>query len=322
MLLIRLLGLSLVAFAVVRGAHAGQDAPAAAQSPVVRVLEQGEPPLRTLRYSAKVGDRVRMVQRQRVTMSMSIDGEPLGANEPPTMIAEMVLEVVDVDLAADRMTCNFRVSDTSIDEDGTVDEFQREAIRSMWEAFRLEGSLTFDSRGRVIDSEMKAPDAMPPEVRQLVDSFAENLSNLVSPLPEEPVGVRSTWEVVSTSTLSGIVNNTRALFTVDRFDGNLAFARSMVDITSPETVLPSPGPGVAMRLVESKGTGEASMIFDFSSPMTTNVETSISVRQLIEVTSDFGVERLQQDISVSVEVASAGVGDSDEVSDGDTDSNR
>jgi hypothetical protein len=126
----------------------------------------------------------------------------------------------------------------------------------------ITGHSTMSNRGIVKDLELEIPDAVSPQVRQMMDSMKQSFAQLSAPVPEEAVGVGAKWETKTRLAVNGPVIDQTATMTVVALAGNKATLDvKLVQTGKPQkftangitaTSSPTARPGVGSRCSTSE----------------------------------------------------------------------
>ncbi len=286
-----LVGFVCLAFGLMSGARAAPAEAPKPTTPVVRVLESGTPPHRLLRFSPREGEVTLIRQRQKIEIEMTLGGAPLAQQDLPTMIFETEMRLVRADRENDMHAAEFELLGRELDGDGALTPAQREMVEDLLSEIDLRGTVEFDSHGRASDASMKAGGDVPAELVQIAENLGKNMKQLISPLPHSPVGVGAQWEVLSTIHINGLEMTNRAVYTLDRFEGDRVHTTMDITVTAlPNQPVPSPDPTVTAILLSSKGAGGGAAVFDLSNPLYADQTMHVSTEQEIELTM-FGETR-------------------------------
>jgi hypothetical protein len=243
---------------------------ATADEPTVTLLDAGKGPQKQLRFTARKGLKKTCVIR--LTMGMSMDlgnGSPI-AQGLPTMEMTFDVKVTDItadgDIAYDLVFKRSRTIATPGVSKAVVSAIN-DAMKSME---GIAGHSTMSNRGFVKDLTLEIPDAVPPQVRQMMDSMKQSFAQLSAPVPEEAVGVGAKWETKTRLAVNGPVIDQTATMTVVALAGN----KATLDIKLVQTAKPQKftANGIAADLVSYAATGSGRSVFDFVGLMPTKAE--------------------------------------------------
>jgi hypothetical protein len=243
---------------------------ATADAPTVTVLDAGKGPQKQLRFTARKGLKKTCVIR--LTMGMSMD---LGNGSPvtqgmPTIEMTFDIKVTDVtadgDIAYDLVFKRPRVIATP-----GVSKAVVSAMSGVVKAFEgITGHSTMSNRGIVKDLELEIPDAVSPQVRQMMDSMKQSFSQLSAPMPEEAVGVGAKWETKTKLAMNGPVIDQTATTTIVALAGN----KATLDVKLVQTGKPQKftANGITADLVSYGATGGGKSVLDVGALLPTKAE--------------------------------------------------
>lgn len=148
--------------------------------PAVTLIDQGAEPLRALRYSVSPGSgqMVRRAQNFEVTVRL-----PLGASREDE--GQVTLEIAT------------RTVVPSGDTDLEVKAELRSVLgpKGTGEGVTGSGLVRFDDRGRALQAKWDQPATDASAHSVLVQRFHTRVTEMSTPLPEEPIGLGGRWEI-------------------------------------------------------------------------------------------------------------------------------
>jgi hypothetical protein len=169
-------------------AHADAPAP-----PTIKVLSAGKAPTSPLRFKPKQGAKVMVeIVRQTATASGQKGKLPALAPELPVRIT------LDLDISDVQANGDFRVDLVYRKLEADTTKMQPELARkfNMQRAgvVGLKGHTVVTARGVTKETGLTIPASATPEQRKQLETFRGMLDHIVSPFPEDPVGIGARWE--------------------------------------------------------------------------------------------------------------------------------
>lgn len=216
---------------VVRGAGEPSEMPVV---PEVYVADRGEQPWQLLRYHWTVGSIESARTDYRMSMSMASGGEVMGLTMPMSLEFEATVTEVD-EAGTARLEIVYTAMDVDVSEMTVDGQPMSEAmLKAMAAEFDHEsrqlvgcsGWEVYDSRGRLLDWGIDAPEAFPEDLR----SEVEEMSATPTILPEEPVGVGAIWNVATSFSESGLEVDTIEVNELLALEGDRLELGTLIDL--------------------------------------------------------------------------------------------
>jgi hypothetical protein len=178
---------------VMRRELAPSTARAEAPAPTITVLSTGKSPTKPLRFEAKQGAKLTLEIVERSAMSRLANGKPPAPE--PTLAFRTTL---DADISEVRANGDFRtdVVYRKIEADATRmnPELARGINASLGGVVGMTGHTIVTSRGITKETDLRVPASVTPELRQKIEAFRGLQGQIISPFPDEPVGVGARWD--------------------------------------------------------------------------------------------------------------------------------
>jgi len=264
----------------VSGKLAGLTAPAAADkevattkttttteaaAQVVKLIEAGAAPRRTVRLQPKAGDQ----QKLEMTMNMSMEMTMAGAQVPAVNIPAIKLPMdVRVETVSADGEINYKstmgeanVGSASGDTPGVG-----EAMQSIFGGLKgLSASGVMSSRGVIKSVDVKVPADASPQLRQSLDQMKDSLSAMSAPFPEEPIGVGAKWEFKQVLKSQGMTIKQTSQYELLSLDGERAEVKLTILQSAASQKIASPMmPGMKMDLEKFEGAGMGKATYDLT----------------------------------------------------------
>ncbi|HTJ42323.1 MAG TPA: DUF6263 family protein [Kofleriaceae bacterium] len=234
----------------------GSTAPVSGGPAGMKVLDQGSEPRIQLVYKIPPNSK----QSFTTTMDMSMDmgaamggkmklpsmqmdgdvafGEPKGAGVPFTLTTSK-LEFVDTPGAA----------------------VPASMINDKLKGVSMTATGTLQPNGHLDDFNMDAKNA-PPEMQQTLDGAKRTYDQMVTQLPDVPVGKGARWQIVQKIDENGIKAEQTAVFEVVDIQGTTIKLKSTVALSAPPQTITTNG--VTADLKKMAGTGSADLTLDLT----------------------------------------------------------
>ncbi len=229
---------------------------------VVRLVNPGAEPRRLLRLALVRG------QRETVDMEMGMQMNMRGGPPMPaiTVRTRSSIEVKNVDrngvVRAEVRADTF--------EPVSPAELADQLRASFAPLVGFTAVITFDSRGRTLSTETRMPPNADASLRSMIDNMAQTYSQMVSPLPDEPVGVGAQWTATSGISVGGANVQQTATFTLNALEATSIRVTSQVVQTAGRQPmsLPTLPPGTTATLISmnSNGGGSQTLALNGLSP--------------------------------------------------------
>lgn len=257
-----------------------------AAGPLVNVIDAGAEPRHELKFAPKTGTTEKMSLSMDMTMSMKVMGMPMPAMPVPTLVLDHDVVVLEP-TPSGNLRYRVEVVDVRVEGEGMVADQMKSQLDSSIRGLSTEVELT--PSGRPVEVEYKLPaGANQADDQKAMENLQRQSSELCAPLPEQPIGVGGSWEVISKTENSGLEVFSRALYTVTSITGSsidlaLQLEQRLVDGKITQG-LPS---GADAEVQSFTSMGEGAM--------------SLSVDKLVGVSS----MKMVTDMSMAVTVAGA-----------------
>jgi hypothetical protein len=241
-----------------------------APPPTVELLSPGAEPRRALRYALTPGARERVVIELDMELAMALADAP----SPPVQLPRMQM-VLDLDIeelaseeAADGVArYTFELSEArTLASDGVDPTVLRAIEQGLVQTIGTRGSAVVDARGVSRDTRIDIPAGAPPETRQMMETTAQQMEQLASPLPAEPVGEGARWEITQHLEQNGISIVQTSVMTLASLDGQTGRLEASIRQEAEPQVVQMPGAmaGARAELLELRSRGEGIIDFDLA----------------------------------------------------------
>lgn len=174
----------------------GRDPRPVPKDTQVTLIEAGGAPRRPLRYRFKAGDTVEMTMDMTMAMGIEFGGKVVPPQAMPTMRMVFEFAVRRVSPAGES-TLAFLLKEVSlVGTSGFTPEQQKQILAVIGTVKGFQGTVVVTSRGVTKSVTYKTPPGMSPQAKQLIGNLSNQMKQLSTPFPVEPVGVGARWRVV------------------------------------------------------------------------------------------------------------------------------
>ncbi len=283
-----------------RGAPTPPELPQGAE-PIVRLVDAGAAPRSLMRLRVPLGARQKAAMVMRMSMSMSL---PTGDMSPMTALppSKMVVETEVTEVTADgNIRYEFKLAAVEVLEPPGVDPSLAANLRASLQGLvGMKGVFVLTERGFMRSGDLELPASAPPLAQRLMTGMKTSLSQMVSPLPEEPVGAGAKWTVSATITQNGMtLAQTTKVQLLSRDAERAATRGTVVQTAAPQRLdLPGLPPGTTVDLVSLESTGEGEQRLELTKVMP--VHAAVKVASLVEMS--FRLREYQQEQWVALEL--------------------
>lgn len=210
---------------------------AVGQKPIVRLLDAGAQPRADLSYAFAKGATNKMIMHMDMTMGMTVQGQKLPSTAIPRMSMGMDAKTIDRSAAGEFKIDSHLVSVRVVPNGGQQEQMAK-ALRPQLEAMKgLSMGYWVSPKGHVRDVKIGAPPGMPPAAQQLLNGMSQSFESMVTPLPNERVGVGARWQVLSRTSTGGADLLQSAIYTLKARNGSSATLEvKLVQLAASDTI--------------------------------------------------------------------------------------
>jgi hypothetical protein len=203
----------------------------------------------------------------RMTQKMGMGQIQIPEQKLPAMKMTMRMTTTDVQPNGD-FTTEFAITDAGVLEEGNNPQIAAMLKAQLKTLVGLSGRSEMTNRGFVKSMTFDTPPGMSPMAKQQIESMRNSMHQMVSPLPEEPVGAGAQWKVDQRIVSGGMILQQTTTMTVKSMSGdNLELAAELSQTADPQDVsLPGVPPGTVAHLNSFTGKGEGTMRINLRSP--------------------------------------------------------
>jgi len=228
------------------------------------MLSKGQSPRARLRIRPPVGLTQTVVITTSQKMSMNMGGMALPQRDLPPTKVTIALKVLSVENG--RIRASFDTVDVGVEETAGLPPGMAASLRaSIMPLKNLKGVIELNDRGQVLSSDMPLQ-AIPNDQQAILKDFNQNLTRLVVPLPEEPVGIGASWKVIDTPQKMGVPITQEVVFTLTQRSGeNIELStEAIMTVAGGDISMPNMPPGIKTKTKPTKSTGRGQAQVDLT----------------------------------------------------------
>lgn len=248
-------------------------------APTVVLLEKGKEPLAELKYELPTDAKETSTLKMEMSMGMNLGG---GRQSQMTM---PLVELVIAQATAPKREASGDIAITSVftalgvtPASGADERMTAEFTKGLDSLKGMKITQVMTPKGRIRNAKMELAPGAPPQSAALAEQMQRSLDNVMTPLPDEPVGEGARW-IVLMRINSGADILQWTTYRLKSKKGKVMELEALVSqlVASPE--LAAQGPGAAIQSFVSGGTGSTTMDLGHLSPDKGNaiVSSSMSV---------------------------------------------
>jgi len=247
----------------------------------VKLLSNGAEPRKPLRYSFVKGHKHKLVLTQKNQIKVKIGEEQMPGTDVPPITTTIQWEVTDASQAFAQIA--FKVLAASVE--GSKSDPAVMQVNEMLAEFKaFHGRQRSDTRGSLLGFEMDQGEIANPQVAQMMEAIKQSVGQLISPLPDEAVGVGGMWQVVSHFDQFGVKLLQRAAYSVVQLDDKGVLTDIELEQTAPPGKIAPPGmpAGMTVELVSLASKGQGRTHIDFKNCVSTSdIAINLSMKMRI-----------------------------------------
>lgn len=241
---------------------------AKSKPPVVKLIDAGQEPRQELRYTCKAGEEETMTMR--IDTSMNMTGAQTMQMKVPTQVMTMAIKVEKVD-SEGNMTVTSKLTKADVLGTPGVQRQVVDAVRT--ETKKLVGLATrgeITDRGQVLKMDATLPDSASPQVKQMIGSLNQSLSQISTVLPKEAVGVGGKWSVSMSVEAGPMKLQQTATYVVKELTAEGMKLDVAIQQTAPAQKITPPGQSIAVQMESYSGNGKGTMEVRFADTVPTS----------------------------------------------------
>lgn len=273
--------------------------------PEVKVLTTGSGKKQALRYKVKPGSSQRMRMTMKMDMKMTMDGRAAPSMPMPPM--EFVFDgKVNKTHANGNIDYTLTLTEVGIKKEPTTDAAMAKAITEALaplKGLKIDG--TTDHRGANLRGDVKAAGAVPPQMKQTLDSMQQSMQQMSQPLPDEAVGVGAKWTVTQNIEQNGMKLKQVSTVELVKIRGTAIETKvTLVQSAAAQAVnMPGMPPGISAHLDSLSGTGTGTNVLDLGSivPVAGTMAATSSVA--MSMSGEGQNMKMEMEMGMSVKIA-------------------
>ncbi len=252
--------------------------------PIVKLLEAGAEPRSDLSYALHRGGSQALALAMDMAVTVKSNGQSMPSMPMPRMTMTFAALTADKS-ASGELKIDARLTGTSVEPAGGQQEQMARALRPQLDAMKGLGMLYWVTpKGRVHDLALDMPASVPPAAQQLMSVVSQSFESMVTPLPQEAVGIGARWQVVSRLASGGADILQSAVYTLrSRSGARAGLDVAVVQVAAGDTIhTPQMPAGMSAKLKSFRSAGSGGTQVDLQSvaPESGN----LSLKRAVEIT--------------------------------------
>ena len=242
--------------------------------------EPGAQPRQPLVLKVARGSRMRAAMVNKIGLELTLDGRALPAGVTPTTrtVLEQRGEAVDADGTV-HFTMTF--ADVSVIATPGVDPAVARQVQAGLDQLEgLQGTGAVHAQNDVKSFSVDSSRITDATLKSTLDSMSDQVGNLSSPFPKEPVGVGARWTVRRSATINGLTMNMMTRYTLESRTGD----RYELDVT--QNAVSPPGPAAFPNLPAGSRASVVNFTLQSKGTVTGDVTRSLPVNSTMSGTGD------------------------------------
>lgn len=235
--------------------------------PSVRLMSPGAEPRAPLAYDLEQGSKHKLDMGMDMLMSIRMGEQAVPATSVPRIVMGLDMLIAEKGALGD-WKVDANLNRASIEPKGD----QQKAIAAQMGA-SIDGmkgmrmSYWVTPKGHVRDVKLDLPESFPAQAQQMLQGMNQSFESMMAPLPEDPVGIGATWEVVTRVASSGADLVQFATYTLKKKTGSKALLEVQVKQLAAKATITAPGlpAGALARLLVFKSEGSGTNEIDTKS---------------------------------------------------------
>lgn len=257
------------------------DAAAGGGAPTIKLLEAGSGPKQELRFATKKGARLKVVMTMDMGLGMGVAGTKPTVQMAPTMRMAMDMKVTDVAKNGD-IRYEFKMRNPEVlPAKGTPREMVVAMKASLAGIAGTTGYAVVSNRGFTKEGAIQVPPNASAQLKQMMSSVEQSLSQLSAPLPEEAVGVGARWETTTHVVSNGM--SLDQLTTTELLSAKGKRVQLRVALVQKGARQTFKANGVDVELHDFQGGGSGTMDLDLTKLVPTT--SSLTMQSELEMTT-------------------------------------
>jgi len=268
----------------------------------VKLLEAGSEPRQALRYKFKAGRKDKLVMDMKMTMAMS------GAFNQPEMVlpvARTTMEINSVSVSNEGdLRYEFKVTDATVPDKESANPMMVQTMETeLKKTVGMSGWAVVTPRGFTKDAEISVPAGASQQLKQLVDNLRQQVKQLSSPLPEEPVGVGAKWNVIMPLNTDALKLTQTAEYKLTNFEGNKGKLKIQVaqHAKKQKMNLPNLPPGSSATLKSLKTEASGNAEFDLTQPVPKS-DMKLATKMDMQVNAQGQSQNIITDMKIDIKI--------------------
>lgn len=235
--------------------------------PSVHLMSPGAEPRAPLAYELDQGSKHRLGMGMDMLMSLRMGEQAIPATAVPRIVMGLDMLIAEKGPQGDwRVDAN--LDRASIEPKGEQQKAIAAQMLPSVEGMKgMRMSYWVTPKGHVRDVKLNLPEGFPAQAQQMLQGMNQSFESMMAPLPQDPVGIGATWEVVTRVASSGADLLQFATYTLKKKAGSKALLEVSVKQLAAKATITAPGlpAGTLARLVTFKSEGSGTNEIDTKS---------------------------------------------------------
>lgn len=228
----------------------------------VQLLDAGAEPRQPLRLKPTIGKKQQIAMTMKQDIALSLPGKPAQKVTTPAIVMTMETTVKQVEPNGDIQSA-FRYVDFDVNASSSTPPQMVEAMRSQLRKMNgLSGTIVTDARGQTKSMQFDSLDKLDPALKQTLQQTSQSLSQISTPLPEEPIGIGAKWRVNQAPTVNGIHLNQTGTFELASLTNDIANLNVALEQQANQQTIQFPGAAgksILLKSLTAKGSGTSQL---------------------------------------------------------------
>lgn len=235
----------------------------------VELLEAGDEPRKPLRYKFEEGRKDTMMMEMKMEMELELGGTK--APKVPLPAMQMAMSIHSKEVSPEgNLRYEFKLDSASVADTPGVSPMVVSSVKSELAKMEgLSGWAEVSARGFTQDAEVNVPAGAGQQLQQVINNMRQQIRQMSSPFPEEPVGKGARWVVHMPIDTPALKLTQKATYELESIEGDTCTMKMDIVQTAPPQEMKTPNmpPGASARLESLASTGSGNMLVDLTKPV-------------------------------------------------------
>jgi hypothetical protein len=276
----------------------------AVEAPVVTVVAPGAEPRQKLRFHPPLGAKRTVLLTMRMAMDVKLGENALPKTKVPTMKLWIDTVVKSVAPNGD-IRYDFAFNKAEVVDDPESAQLVQLVRDQISKVKGIKGHALVSSRGVTIETDLQLPPTLDPQMRQMLESMKQSMTQLAAPMPEEPVGLGAKWDTKMKVAQSGMRLDQTAHYTLRSLEhdrGTLGV--ELAQHADPQKIqAPGMPAGANVDLVSLQSGGQGEITFELVHLMPAAAKLQLNSRTKMNVEAMGQKQPMSMGIDLGFELA-------------------